>query len=168
MQDYRNEKLIIDPDNIKYGTVSWLSPSNIALVKYWGKHGTQLPMNPSISLTLSTSHTQTKIEYGPRKDMSLPLEFSFEFEGKEKPEFRSRIENYLLELKEIFSFLSQLSLDISSKNSYFEICICIIPGPQEQLVWQIKLKVGSIFQPLSVFLKGFGCLIPSELCSVII
>ena len=30
----------------------WQAPSNIALVKYWGKYGEQLPENPSISFTL--------------------------------------------------------------------------------------------------------------------
>ena len=29
------------------GSVTWDSPSNIALVKYWGKYGAQLPANPS-------------------------------------------------------------------------------------------------------------------------
>ena len=27
----------------KNGTLTWESPSNIALVKYWGKYGEQLP-----------------------------------------------------------------------------------------------------------------------------
>ena len=31
------------------GKVGWQSPSNIALVKYWGKRGKQLPQNPSKS-----------------------------------------------------------------------------------------------------------------------
>jgi hypothetical protein len=34
------------------GRVEWRSPSNIALVKYWGKSGDQIPMNSSISMTL--------------------------------------------------------------------------------------------------------------------
>tara|TARA_B110000467_G_scaffold13636_1_gene11583 strand:- start:242 stop:511 length:270 start_codon:yes stop_codon:yes gene_type:complete len=32
-------------------TTSWKAPSNIALVKYWGKYGEQLPKNPSLSFT---------------------------------------------------------------------------------------------------------------------
>ena len=32
------------------GMVSWSSPSNIALVKYWGKKDGQIPANPSIRL----------------------------------------------------------------------------------------------------------------------
>ena len=34
------------------GIVKWNSPSNIALVKYWGKKDNQIPQNPSISFTL--------------------------------------------------------------------------------------------------------------------
>ena len=42
------------------GTVTWESPSNIALVKYWGKYGEQLPANPSISFTLNNCKTATE------------------------------------------------------------------------------------------------------------
>ena len=45
------------------GTVGWQSPSNIALVKYWGKYGEQMPLNPSISFTLKNSHTRTLLNY---------------------------------------------------------------------------------------------------------
>ena len=31
------------------GSFSWSAPSNIALVKYWGKKANQIPANPSIS-----------------------------------------------------------------------------------------------------------------------
>jgi diphosphomevalonate decarboxylase len=32
--------------------IKYEAPSNIALVKYWGKYGVQLPSNASISFTL--------------------------------------------------------------------------------------------------------------------
>ena len=32
--------------NTSDGEVAWRSPSTIALVKYWGKYGRQLPSNP--------------------------------------------------------------------------------------------------------------------------
>lgn len=41
--------------------VRWESPSNIALVKYWGKREGQLPMNPSVSMTLAKAVTQTTV-----------------------------------------------------------------------------------------------------------
>jgi len=43
-------------------TAAWQSPSNIALIKYWGKHGRQLPRNASISFTLSEARTQTSVQ----------------------------------------------------------------------------------------------------------
>ncbi|MDB9928888.1 diphosphomevalonate decarboxylase, partial [Schleiferiaceae bacterium] len=42
--------------------VTWKSPSNIALVKYWGKYPVQLPANPSISFTLSAAATTTTLK----------------------------------------------------------------------------------------------------------
>ena len=43
----------------------WKSPSNIALVKYWGKYPVQIPANPSISFTLSAATTTTTLKYVP-------------------------------------------------------------------------------------------------------
>ena len=51
------------------GIVKWNSPSNIALVKYWGKKDNQIPQNPSISFTLSESYTTTSVEFKPKKIM---------------------------------------------------------------------------------------------------
>ncbi len=44
---------------------SWRSPSNIALVKYWGKKGHQLPANPSLSMTLKECYTETSVKFSP-------------------------------------------------------------------------------------------------------
>ncbi|MDP4855477.1 MAG: diphosphomevalonate decarboxylase, partial [Schleiferiaceae bacterium] len=41
---------------------AYRAPSNIALVKYWGKYGVQLPSNPSISFTLEACATETSLE----------------------------------------------------------------------------------------------------------
>lgn len=53
---------------LKSGEVSWQSPSNIALIKYWGKKGFQLPANPSLSFTLSKSVTRTSMAFAPASD----------------------------------------------------------------------------------------------------
>ena len=92
------------------------SPSNIAIVKYWGKHGNQLPNNPSISFTLSECFTETKITYG--KNITPMTSLDFFFEGKENPAFKAKIEKYLQENKEHFSFLEGLHLTVESYNSF--------------------------------------------------
>ena len=54
-------------------TSKWRCPSNIALVKYWGKHDFQKPMNPSLSFVL-----QNALNYGfyelRQKNMNWPIE----------------------------------------------------------------------------------------------
>ena len=55
--DYTNSSLLIDTAVLAPGAIRWRSPSNIAIVKYWGKHGVQLPQNPSLSFTLSSAAT---------------------------------------------------------------------------------------------------------------
>lgn len=101
------------------------SPSNIAIVKYWGKHGNQLPNNPSISFTLSRCYTETKItwkEIGDqiRNDRETENDFimDFYFEGKENQAFKTKIEQYLQENKKYFSFLKGLYLKVESSNSF--------------------------------------------------
>ena len=62
------EKDFVNIDNfLSEGIVKWNSPSNIALVKYWGKKDNQIPQNPSISFTLSKSFTTTSVEFKPKK-----------------------------------------------------------------------------------------------------
>ena len=49
--------------SVASGTVTWKSPSNIALIKYWGKKEDQIPQNPSISFTLDACATTTKLSF---------------------------------------------------------------------------------------------------------
>lgn len=99
------------------------SPSNIAIVKYWGKHGNQLPNNPSISFTLTNCFTETIIspliqEFKNPEIQKLGFSFDFYFEGKENQAFKNKIEKFLIENKEYFSFLDGLHLKIESRNSF--------------------------------------------------
>lgn len=105
------------PLNERSGTVGWSCPSNIALIKYWGKKPGQLPMNPSLSLTLQEARTTTTIDYSyaPGKK---GLSFRFRFEGKEAPAFGERIGKYLESIKAQLPVLSRMYLDIESVNSF--------------------------------------------------
>jgi diphosphomevalonate decarboxylase len=51
------------------GSVSWKSPSNIALVKYWGKKPVQIPANPSVSFTLDACATTTRLTFKNEKQL---------------------------------------------------------------------------------------------------
>src|SRR5690606_27385092 len=84
------------------------APSNIALIKYWGKHGVQLPMNPSLSLTLKDSKTLLELEATVAAKMSVEL--WFHEQRNEKFE------------KDIFDFLESLSsLYPELKKYHFKI-----------------------------------------------
>lgn len=101
---------------IQEGVVRWRSPSNIAIVKYWGKYGEQMPCNPSLSLTLSKAYTETQIRFGPRKEEVPAREFSFH--GNPAPQFARRIESYLERLADVFPVINETDLHIDSENSF--------------------------------------------------
>ena len=96
------------------GKVGWASPSNIALVKYWGKKGKQIPQNPSISFTLSECRSETFVEF----EKADRFGFSFFFEGKENPAFGAKIEKFLMDNQAFFPFINRLNLKVESRNSF--------------------------------------------------
>ena len=98
------------------GSVTWKAPSNIAIVKYWGKHGTQLPNNPSLSLTLNEAFTSTSIDYEIKNQTGLELDFYFE--GVENVEFRNRILKYLEKITPHLPWLKFAKLTVRSTNSF--------------------------------------------------
>ena len=61
--------------NLEKSQVTWQSPSNIALIKYWGKKENQIPLNPSISFTLNKCNTVTTIEFEDS------VKFDYDFYG---------------------------------------------------------------------------------------
>jgi diphosphomevalonate decarboxylase len=98
------------------GQVSWQSPSNIALVKYWGKFGVQLPKNASLSFGLSKAYSKTSINFSTKT--SEAAKHRFLFEGKENPAFGDKVLRFLNDLDLVFPFLKQLDLQIDSENSF--------------------------------------------------
>ena len=98
----------------KSGLVSAESPSNIALVKYWGKKPTQIPTNPSLSFTLKNCHTVTSIEFKKSNNFS----FNFTIDGKKNTSFLPKIEAFFSRIKEFAPFLFQYSIAISTKNTF--------------------------------------------------
>ena len=86
------------------------APSNIAFVKYWGKTGNQLPINPSISMTLNQCVTRCSITYRNRDSNLLE---QYMFDGQPHAQFENRIEKYLSSITNICPTLNDLSLTIA-------------------------------------------------------
>ncbi len=116
---FENPKLILDTSR-EFETieVTWRSPSNIALVKYWGKYGNQLPRNPSLSFTLSAAFTEMLVVCTLKQTSDPGISMTFRFHGEEKPAFAAKIERYLQSLLPYYPYLQQVHLDIQSGNSF--------------------------------------------------
>ena len=98
------------------GSVSWQAPSNIALVKYWGKYGEQLPMNPSISFTLKNCHTKTTLLF-ERKN-SEGFEFDVFLDEKREESFNPKIQKFFERVEVYFPFLKDFKFKIETSNSF--------------------------------------------------
>ncbi len=102
--------------NIKTGAVKWSSPSNIALVKYWGKKKDQIPENPSISFTLSDCKTITEVTYIKKdgKDFS----FDIYFEGEKNEAFKPKIQTFFERIEIYVPFLRDYHFKIETANTF--------------------------------------------------
>jgi diphosphomevalonate decarboxylase len=99
--------------------VTWRSPSNIALVKYWGKKpGIQIPSNPSISFTLQHCYSETSVTLLQKEGKAKDIELRFYFDGKENMAFRLRMLKFFDSVAKDFPILQQYGLLIHSTNSF--------------------------------------------------
>ncbi len=118
MLDYKNPRLIVESQRTEPGKVAWRSPSNLALIKYWGKHGVQLPKNPSISFTLQNAYTETTLEYKPKKDSNPNIQLQLFFQGQPNQAFQTKVAAFLASLSDIFPFLKQMEWTVYTRNSF--------------------------------------------------
>lgn len=102
------------PDEVRQTNISAEAPSNIAIVKYWGKRGMQLPNNPSVSMTLKNAVTKTTVLLDPAKTHGI----RFRFEGKEQPSFLPKLEQFIDRASEYLPLMRSFHLDISSENTF--------------------------------------------------
>jgi diphosphomevalonate decarboxylase len=72
---------------------AWECPSNIALIKYWGKKPGQIPCNPSLSLTLKNAHTRTRIHAQPQQSRFPNVQVRFN--GQESVQLATKITGWL-------------------------------------------------------------------------
>ncbi len=89
-------------------------PSNIALIKYWGKYENQIPANPSISYTLSQCRTITEMEFAEGENFSVKLFLS----GKEEPKFAEKTAKYLAGIEKYLPWVLRGSFVIKTENTF--------------------------------------------------
>jgi diphosphomevalonate decarboxylase len=107
----------IRSEKVQKVSFTWQTPSNIALVKYWGKSNPQIPKNASISFTLNNCHTVTTIEF-LKKETTTAVDFNLFFEGKEKAEFKPKILDFFKRVQEYCPYVFDYKMIINSENSF--------------------------------------------------
>lgn len=89
-------------------------PSNIALIKYWGKYDDQIPANPSISYTLNNCKTITDMEFRANEPFSVKTFLA----GKEEPKFAEKIEKYFQKIEPYLPWILKGSFIINTENTF--------------------------------------------------
>jgi diphosphomevalonate decarboxylase len=102
---------------IESGNFQWSAPSNIALVKYWGKKDHQIPANPSVSFTLNACKTITKLAFA-KKINTGNFSFDLLFEGKPKEDFKPKIQKFLERIEIYMPFLKDYHFTIDTENTF--------------------------------------------------
>lgn len=103
--------------SIENGSFQWTAPSNIALVKYWGKKDNQIPANPSVSFTLNNCKTITKLAFA-KKEKQEVFSFDLLFEGKPKEDFKPKIQKFLERIEIYLPFLKEYHFTIDTENTF--------------------------------------------------
>ena len=96
-------------NTVESGNFQWSAPSNIALVKYWGKKENQIPANPSVSFTLNNCKTITKLAFD-KKINTGNFSFDLLFEGQPKEDFKPKIQKFLERIFVYLPFLKDYQL----------------------------------------------------------
>jgi diphosphomevalonate decarboxylase len=99
------------------GSFTFSAPSNIALVKYWGKKTNQIPDNPSISFTLNNCKTITKLSF-EKKNNNDNFSFDLLFEGKPKEDFKPKIQKFFERIEKYCPYLKHYHFTIETENTF--------------------------------------------------
>ena len=100
--------------NISNQTVSASCPSNIALIKYWGKYENQIPANPSISYTLNHCKTNTFMEFFADEQFSVQTYLA----GNEEKKFAEKIEKYFKNIEDFLPWILKGKYIIRTENTF--------------------------------------------------
>ncbi|WP_185869861.1 diphosphomevalonate/mevalonate 3,5-bisphosphate decarboxylase family protein [Blattabacterium cuenoti] len=112
---FYKKKYSIEPN----GIITRKSYSNIALIKYWGKHNNkiQIPLNSSISYTLGSKvYTETRLIYHIRKKKNISIRVFLS--GKEKKSFVPKILEFFHRISFYCSYLKHFNFIIETYNSF--------------------------------------------------
>jgi diphosphomevalonate decarboxylase len=112
-KDFRVENY----SSIEKASFECSAPSNIALVKYWGKKENQIPANPSISFTLNNCKTITKVEFA-KKETQIEFSFDLLFEGKPKEDFKPKILKFFQRIEKYCPYLKEYHIIIDTQNTF--------------------------------------------------
>ncbi len=95
-------------------TASESCPSNIALIKYWGKYADQIPANPSISYTLNHCKTNTSMEFTANEPFSVQTFLA----GNEEVKFAEKIEKYFRNIEQYLPWILKGKYIIRTENTF--------------------------------------------------
>jgi diphosphomevalonate decarboxylase len=93
----------------------WQSPSNIALVKYWGKKENQIPANISVSFTLKDCNTTTTLIAVPKSNGAF---ISVVLNGVPTPTFAPKIEQFFHTIAPQLPFINDYNWEIETHNTF--------------------------------------------------
>lgn len=99
---------------VKDASVSASCPSNIALIKYWGKYANQIPANPSISFTLNHCRTNTSMDFIADEPFSVQTFLS----GKEEAKFAEKIEKFFRNIEQYLPWILKGKYVIKTENTF--------------------------------------------------
>jgi diphosphomevalonate decarboxylase len=103
---------------LEQGKVQYEAPSNIALVKYWGKKPNQIPANASVSFTLDECKTITSVGFTKLNKENKDYSFDLLFEGKSREDFKPKIELFFMRIEKYLPFLKKYHFAIDTSNSF--------------------------------------------------
>lgn len=102
--------------SIEKTSFSSSSPSNIALVKYWGKEDIQIPKNTSISFTLSNCKTETRLELSQKKEESQHIQVYLD--KVETPSFVPKIQKFFKLIQSYCPYLDNYDVKVHTHNTF--------------------------------------------------
>lgn len=109
------QEFLGNPDyTLSSQTISASCPSNIALIKYWGKYANQMPANPSISYTLNACRTNTEMQFSAGEPFAVQTFLS----GKEEPKFAEKIDKYFRSIEPYLPWILKGKFIINTENTF--------------------------------------------------